>query len=203
MKPEKFSGATSVDTYLIQFGFCARYNKWNEADKAAHLKCCLTGGAAQVLWDCGKDGEMAYEELVAKLRARFGAAGLHERFAAELRSRRRKNSESLAELHADIKRLMALAYPDSAHSPLGQVIAMDHFIAALDNRELELKVRDRDPCDLKAAYKTAIRVETHLKAYNADRERESVREGRAGAIGMMMTAYGSLRVNRIRRRIAE
>ena len=121
---------------------------------------------------------MTYEELVAKLRARFGAAGLHERFAAELRSRRRKNGESLAELHAEIKRVMALAYPDSAHSPLGQVIAMDHFIAALDNRELELKVRDRDPCDLEAAFKAAIRVETHLKAYNADREREPVRETR-------------------------
>ena len=111
MKPEKFSSATSVDTYLIQFGVCAKYNRWSETDKAAHLKCCLTGGAAQVLWDTGKDGAMTFDELVSKLRARYGATGLHERFAAELRSRRRRNNESLAELHADINKLMALAYP--------------------------------------------------------------------------------------------
>jgi len=175
MKPETFSGATSLDTYLIQFGVCAKYNNWSETDKAAHLKCCLISGAAQVLWDCGKDGQMTYDELVVKLRAWHGAAGLHERYAAELRSRRRQNNEALAELHADVKILMALAYPDSAHSLLGQVIAMDHFISALDNRELEMKVRDNDPCDLEAAFKAAIRVETHLKTYNANREREPVR----------------------------
>ena len=95
---------------------CAEYNQWNASDKAAHLKCSLTGGAAQVLWDSGKSGDLTYEELVGKLRARYGAAGLHERFAAELHSRRRRNNETLAELHADIKRLMALTYPDSAHS---------------------------------------------------------------------------------------
>jgi hypothetical protein len=55
---------------------------------------------------------------------------------------------------------------------------MDHFIAALDNRELELKVRDRDPSDLEAAFRTAIRVEIHLKAYNADHDRESARDVR-------------------------
>ena len=73
---------------------------------------------------------------------------------------------------------MSLAYPDAAHSPLGQVIARDHFITALNDRELELKVRDRDPDDLETAFKAAIRIETHLKAYEAEHERESQRENR-------------------------
>ena len=114
---------------------------------------------------------MTFTELEQKLRARYGSAGLYERFAAELRGRRRRINESLAELHAHIKRLMALAYPDSAHSSLGQIIARDHFITALNDREIELRVRDRNPCDLEAAFKAAIRVEMHLKAYEAGRER--------------------------------
>jgi len=74
---------------------------------------------------------------------------------------------------------MTLAYPESAHSELGQVIARDHFIAALGDCELELKVRDRDPVDLEAAFKAAIRVETHLKAYEAEDERERRRDNDA------------------------
>jgi hypothetical protein len=56
MKPSKYSGATSIETFLIQFNLCAEYNKWSKADSATQLKCCLTGIAAQMLWD----GEMIY-----------------------------------------------------------------------------------------------------------------------------------------------
>jgi hypothetical protein len=66
---------------------------------------------------------------------------------------------------------MYLVYPDSAHSALGQTIAKEAFISALNNREFELKVRDRDPIDLEAAFKAAIRVETHLKACEIDDRR--------------------------------
>src|SRR5664279_1987585 len=73
---------------------------------------------------------------------------------------------------------MSLAYPDAAHSSLGQTIARDHFITALNDRELELKVRDRDPIDLETAFRAAVRIETHLRAYEADHERENVRDQR-------------------------
>jgi hypothetical protein len=53
---------------------------------------------------------------------------------------------------------MYLAYPLSAHSASGQTIAKEAFITALNNREMELKVRDRDPVDLLAVFKAAIRV---------------------------------------------
>jgi len=95
---------------------------------------------------------MSYNRLVSKLKSRFGSANLHERFAVELRSRRRRAGETISELHADVRRLMALVYPDTAHSQLGQAIARDHFITALNDRELEMKVRIRDPTDLESAY---------------------------------------------------
>ena len=45
MKPDKFNGTGSVETFLAQFDICCSYNSWNDQDKAAHLKCCLTGVA--------------------------------------------------------------------------------------------------------------------------------------------------------------
>src|SRR5664279_37145 len=178
MKPDKFTGATSIETFLIQFEVCAEYNKWSTMDKAAQLKCCLSGPAAQILWDGGVAGSMSYENLVNQLKARFGAQGLQERFATELRGRRRRPNETITELHADVRRLMALAYPDAAQSSLGQIIARDHFVTALNDRELELKVRDRDPADLEAAFRAAVRIETHLRAYEADHDRENTRDHR-------------------------
>jgi hypothetical protein len=66
----------------------------------------------------------------------------------------------------------------------------------MDDRELELKVRDRYPCDLEAAFKAAIRVETHLKAYNADRDRENVRE-----VGNRRERYKDDRVQQVAREL--
>ena len=124
MKPDKFSGSTSIDTFLIQFNTCAEYNGWGDRERAAQLKCSLVGSAVQVLWDSESGEHMKYAELVDKFNqsinkfitrhrteARYGSVGLHERFATELRYRRRRPNETLAEPHSDIRRLMALAYP--------------------------------------------------------------------------------------------
>src|SRR5664279_5089948 len=81
MKPDKFTGASSVETFLIQFGVCADYNRWNKIDMAAQLKCCLAGATSQILWDGGTRGDMSYDELVTKLKARFGSDGMCELYA--------------------------------------------------------------------------------------------------------------------------
>lgn len=116
MRASHYSGCGSVETFIIQFELCTDYNKWSEADKVIQLKCCLTGIAAQMLWDGGVKDNMSYRKVVSRLKARFGSGELHERFAVELRSRRRRADETIAELHADIRRLMALAYPDRHRS---------------------------------------------------------------------------------------
>ena len=69
------------------------------------------------------------------------------KFRMEIRSRRRKNGESLQSLHSDIRRLAALAFPDSQHST-GETIACDYFIDALADADFALKVRERAPTNL-------------------------------------------------------
>jgi hypothetical protein len=57
---------------------------------------------------------------------------------------------------------MALGFPGTVDLPLCRVIGRDAFIASLD-RELQIKVRDRDPKDLSKAYEVAMRVESYLR----------------------------------------
>ena len=140
MKTGKFDGAASIDTFLIQFETTSEYNAWTEAEKCANLKCCLTGHAGQILWEMGDPGGITYAQLVDKLKSRYGSAGQKELFVSQLRSRKRKQFESLADLHRDIRRLMAMAYPNIAGSDLNEEIVKSYFIAALGDNDLELKI---------------------------------------------------------------
>ena len=49
IRPEKFDGNASLDTFLAYFDNCIMYNGWGNEDSLAHLRASLTGAAAQVL----------------------------------------------------------------------------------------------------------------------------------------------------------
>jgi hypothetical protein len=163
MKPDKFDGKTSLETFIYQFENCSAYNHWSMDDKAAHLRWSLSGIAAQLLW--GTE-DLSYDELMGKLRARFGGAGMEEKFQNELRCRRRGKGEPLRELAQDIRKLMMLAYPGEK-SKLAEHIARDAFLTALDNPEFELKIREREPEDLDQAVKLALRFEVFKQAVDS------------------------------------
>ena len=160
MLPDKYNGTTSVESFFAQFETCARYNEWNERDKVAYLKWCLSGTAAQLLWDIGPSARLTYNELVRKIRQRFGSEGQEERYQTELRTRRRKRGESLQSLYQDIRRLMSLAYPGET-SRIGEQIAKDAFLTALDDAHLELRCREQEPKDLDTALRIAVRFELY------------------------------------------
>ena len=69
IKPNKFSGKGSVETFLAQFEVCAEINKWSENERAAQMKCCLTDEAATIIWDSGNAASATYETLVERLSA--------------------------------------------------------------------------------------------------------------------------------------
>ena len=156
MKAPKFDGKTPLDEFIIAFENCARFNGWSKYDKAAYLRNSLTGNASQLLRDAAKD---TYSELVGKLERRYGTKGQQERFRAEIRCRRRKKDESVAELAEAIRGLMTLAYPGDQTASTNAVIARDAFLTALNDPELEEKIRSREPEDLDEACRIALRQE--------------------------------------------
>ena len=167
MKPGKFDGNSCFETFLSQFDNCAQYNRWSDTDKLHYLRWSLTGVAAGLLW--GTE-EMGYNELVARLRSRFGSLDMEEKYQAELQCRRRKPTESLSELAQDVRRLMMLEYPMD-RSTMSERLAKEHFICALDDPELELKVREKEPQTLVSALKYAQRLEVFRNAVRQRRLR--------------------------------
>ena len=75
MKPGRFDGTGSFESFLVQFEVCASHNKWTAADKVDHLRCALERAATQLLWDFGAQPNATYEELVERLRQRYGTEG--------------------------------------------------------------------------------------------------------------------------------
>jgi len=55
---------------------------------------------------------------------------------------------------------MALAYPGS-NGGLCDIVARDHFLVALDDRQLELKLREREPADFDSSFHLAVRLEAY------------------------------------------
>src|SRR6218665_851340 len=62
MKPGKFDGTGSLESFLAQFDVCARHNQWSNADKVDFLRCALDKAATQLLWDFGARTDISYEQ---------------------------------------------------------------------------------------------------------------------------------------------
>jgi len=118
IKPNKFSGKGSVETFLAQFKLCASANQWTEAERAVQMMCCLTDEAATLVWDSGDPDSLTYDDMVSKLQRRHGSCDQQEKFEVELRARRQGEKEDIAELYQDITCKMIKAYPGESSSAL-------------------------------------------------------------------------------------
>jgi len=162
LKPPKFDGKTSFESFWAQFQNCATHNKWTRPKQLVYLKNALEKDAANVLWDYGTEVTESLSRLTKTLKMRFGGENFAEKNRIELRNRRRSPTETLTDLHIDIRRLSALAYPNTDHNTC-EVISCDYFIDALANPELGLKIRERQPKDLDAALHIALQLEVWHK----------------------------------------
>src|ERR1043165_3686745 len=138
MKPGKFDGTGSLESFLVQFEVCARHNRWTVEDKSDHLRCSLEKAATQLLWDFGAQPSASYDELVERLRQRYGTEGQAETIRAQLYYRRQRPEENLSDLLHEIRRLVVLAYPVPSNETT-QIIAKDAFLEAMRDRELSLR----------------------------------------------------------------
>ena len=157
-----FDGSGTFETLWAHFENCALYNRWNNADKLAHLKASLVGDAGQVLWDSDPSSVNTLSKLVQLLKARFEGSRQADKHRMEFRLRRRKSGETLTELHRDIRRLMALAHLSLTETARKE-IACDYFVDALDNPDFALKVRERAPATLDDTLRIALQLEAWTK----------------------------------------
>jgi len=87
---------------------------------------------------------------------------MSEKYRIELRHRRRTTDETLQSLHADIRRLAALAF-NGVKPEMRDQVTCDSFLNALGDPELAFKIRERQPADLDSALHIALQLEAWTK----------------------------------------
>src|SRR6218665_2157671 len=70
---------------------------------------------------------------------------------------RQRPEEILSDLLHDIRRLVVLAYPVPANETT-EIVAKVAFLEAMRDKELSLKVREREPRMIDEAYRVALRL---------------------------------------------
>ncbi len=162
-RPQPYDGRTPWDAYRTQFEMLAQMNRWTEVEKATYLAVSLKGSALTILSNLPSDSCYEYATLVAAMEARFGNAHQAELHRMKLKGRRRRREEALPELAEDVERLVRLAYPRAAMS-LQELLAKDHFIDALADEDMRLKVRQARPRGLREALQAALELESYQLA---------------------------------------
>lgn len=158
MKPQLFEGNEDLDEYLAQFDILAEINVWDYPTKSLYLAGSLKGGARALLNELDKEAQRDYDQLVSALNKRYGSAERAELFRARLQARVRGRDESLPELAQAIKKLTRQSYP-SAPSSLTSVLALEHFIDAIPDGDIRMKLRESSPKSINEAETLAVRLE--------------------------------------------
>ena len=101
VKPQHFDGRGSLDTFLRQFEQLSDYMSSGEPKRRYHLGASLMGPASQVLEELPAAGSTS-AQVITLLQSKFGTKLQAEIFQARLKSRRRKEGESIQDLYRDI-----------------------------------------------------------------------------------------------------
>lgn len=99
-----------------------------------------------------------YSLLVEILRNRYGSENRAEVFRSQLQIRVENKNETMTELAQSVRKLTRKAYP-GAPPYLINTLALDHFIDAIPDVDMKLRLREARPRDLNAAKSLAVRLE--------------------------------------------
>ena len=158
-EPDKFDGQ-SVEwrDYQIHFENVAKWNNWDEIEKAQQLVMSLRGSAQKLLSDLNPYQINSYTYLVNVLRRRFNPAEREIAFRCEFRNRKQAYSESAADYGYALQKLCAKAYP-TIQTDAREIYIIDQFINGLLKPEIRSHVQYRHPLTIDAAIALAVEFE--------------------------------------------
>ena len=168
MVPDRFDGRTPVLDYLSHFEACCEVNRWSKEEATQYLAASLRGSAVKLLTQqTGR--RLTYDELVDRLKRRYGPGGKADVFLAELRQRRRGPKETIQELGQTIRDLTVLAYPDFDEDGQDR-LARGHFLDAIMDARIREGLFRAQPRTLDEAIEAARNVEAFIKMEGGRRE---------------------------------
>ena len=156
IKPQYYDGTEDLDEYLSQFEILSELNNWNYETKSLYLASSLKGDARTLLTELSQMERRDFQSLVRILNIRFGSVNRAEIYKATLQTRVKRRDES-------IKELTHQAYHNAPPSVIS-TLARDHFIDALPESEMRLRIREVQVKDIAEAEILALRLEAYRVA---------------------------------------
>ena len=164
LRPQTFTGTDDdFEDFLTQFEITSEINGWNYRSKSLYLANSLTGAARALLNELNADQRRDYQSLVQKLTERYGSENRAEVFRSQLKSRVKGKGETTAQLAQAIRKLTRQAYPKVSVDVV-EALAVDHFLDALPEVQIRLRLREVGPSTLAEAEKIAVRMEANILA---------------------------------------
>ena len=155
----------SWDAYQAQFEAIASRQNWSRAEKAFQLVSALKGQALEVLEHLTPAQLQYYDSVAGALRRRFGRRRQPEVFRAQLKTRKRGKNEPLPVLAQDVESLVRGAYPMASEDTV-DMLAKDCFVDALQDRQLQIHVKQAAPSNVQEALARAAEFEAFLVTTN-------------------------------------
>jgi len=157
----EYDGKVSWNAFQAQFETVARRQGWNDEEKAYQLVISLKGAAVEVLEHLTVAQMRSYTCVVRALQRRFGRRQQPEVYRAQLKTRTRRRDESLPQLAQDIEVLVRGAYPMATEETI-DMLAKDSFVDALNDKQLQVHVKQAGPHNVQEALARAAEFEAFL-----------------------------------------
>ena len=159
--PDTFNGDGNWDDWAAHFDNCSEINGCDAAAKLKFLKVTLTG-RAQSVFQCLPDYQKdTFAHATTALQKWFEPISKQQVYATELSTKRKRPTESWADLTDDLRELASKAYPDLAREGTDQ-LALTHYLMSLTDIQTALHVKQRSPGMLEEAVSFTLQVEASM-----------------------------------------
>ena len=159
--PDPFTGEGKWEEWLFHFENVSDVNSWDEAQKLKWLKVHLTSRAQTAFQRLPLAARTDYKEAAKKLGERFEPKSRKTRYQAELQARRKRNSESWADLADDLRNLADKAYPE-LQDEARERLALNQYLQQLDQPQVAFGVKSKQPEKLDDAVSATLELETYV-----------------------------------------
>ena len=159
--PDTFNDDWNWDDWATHFDNCSEINGWDATAKLKFLKVRLTGRAQSVFQRLPDDQKDTFAHATTALQKWFEPVSKQQLYAIELSTRRKRPTESWADLADYLRKLASKAYPDLAREGTDQ-LALTHYLMSLTDVQTDLHVKQRSPGTLEEAVSFMLQVEASM-----------------------------------------
>ena len=165
--PDRYTGRTPLNDYLVHFEICSEINQWSTLEKAQYLAISLKGKAQKVLSVLTKKELSNYETLKSALKHRFAPTDQSDLFYEKLQYRVKRSDETYPDLADNIYLLVKEAYPSASVDKVN-VMTCHYFIKAIKEIVLREHIALRKPDHVNDAVQIAVDFERKINGLSSE-----------------------------------